>query len=319
MIKVHNLNKRYGSVQALKNLSFEVKKGEILGFLGPNGAGKTTTMKIITGFFPPTEGSVEICGLSLEKHQIECKRKIGYLPENVPLYHDMKMMDFFDFVARVKGVPRKVYKSQINQILEECSLSKMKTRVIGTLSKGFRQRVGLAQALIGDPEILILDEPTIGLDPKQIIEIRSLIKKMAGIKTVILCTHILPEVSMVCDRVVIINEGAIVAIDTPDNLNLQLKKKNEILLSVSGPVESVYKVLRPITHLVDVKLDKSYQGFNEYCITTDIDSDIRHEIADAIISSNESLRFLEMRTVTLSLEDIFLRLVTNEQGVEAHA
>jgi len=315
MITVRNLSKNYGSFQALKNVSFEVNKGEILGFLGPNGAGKTTTMKIITGYFPPSLGSVSIGGLSLEKNLIECKRKIGYLPENVPLYLDMRVMDFFSFVAQVKGVSRKGYKKQIDEIINDCNLGSITHKLIGSLSKGFRQRVGLAQALIGDPEVLILDEPTIGLDPKQIIEIRQLIKKMAGKKTVILCTHVLPEVSMVSDRVIIINEGQIVAIDTPDNLNTRLRSTNELLLIVDGAEDLVMQTVNDLSNVISVDVRSRSTEGTEYVIHTDIKSDIRHDLAKSIVNKRGKLRLLEMRAVSLSLEDIFLQLVTKERGV----
>jgi ABC-2 type transport system ATP-binding protein len=316
MIAVKNLTKKYGKIEALKDISFEVQKGEILGFLGPNGAGKTTTMKIITGFFPPSSGSVQIGCLSIEKHVLECKKKIGYLPENVPLYHDLRVNEFFQFVARIKGVSTKEYKRQIGAIISECSLEPVAHRIIGTLSKGYKQRVGLAQALIGDPEILILDEPTIGLDPKQIIEIRSLIKNMSGRRTVILCTHVLPEVSMVSDRVVIINEGHIVAIDTPQNLDKRLRKSHQIAITAIGEEAQVIAVLSRLAHVASVSVYKRNPDNCEYLVETDVESDIRHEIACALISERKNIKLLEIRSVALSLEDIFLKLVRTEEGVD---
>ncbi len=219
MIEVENLTKYYGDRPAIDNITFRVEKGEILGFLGPNGAGKTTTMRILAGFFPPTSGIARVAGYDVVNNSIDVRRRIGYMPETIPLYKDMRVKEYLEFVAEVKGVPRKRRKSKIEKAMKECGTTEVYHRLIGKLSKGFQQRVGLAQALLHDPEVLILDEPTIGLDPKQIIEIRQLIKSLAGERTIILSTHILPEVSMTCQRVIIINEGKIIAMDTPENLN----------------------------------------------------------------------------------------------------
>jgi ABC-2 type transport system ATP-binding protein len=303
----------------LNDISFEVNKGEILGFLGPNGAGKTTTMKIITGYFPPTSGSVTIGGMSIDKHAIECKRKIGYLPENVPLYHDMRVMDFFRFVAKIKGLSPKAFKNEISRIIEECSLQSVSNRIIATLSKGYKQRVGIAQALIGNPEILILDEPTIGLDPKQIIEIRTLIKQLAGKKTVILCTHVLPEVSMVSDRVIIINEGQIVAIDSPDNLDKRLRKSHQIAVTVRGDEKTVVDIISALHHVYYVKVHARHADCVEYVVESYVKSDIRHEIAVALVEQRTNVQLLEIKSIALSLEDIFLKLVTQEEGVQGNA
>ena len=215
MIKVENLTKSYGNFQALKGVSFTVKKGEILGFLGPNGAGKTTTMRILTCFFPATSGKASIAGYDVFEESLEVRKRIGYLPENVPLYPEMKVTDYLKFVAGVKGVSRKAINERVSVVMEECVLTHMSHKLVGQLSKGYRQRVGIAQALVNEPDVLILDEPTVGLDPKQIIEIRKLIKGLAGRRTVILSTHILPEVSMTCQRVIIINDGRVIASDTP--------------------------------------------------------------------------------------------------------
>lgn len=315
MIKVENLSKNYGSFAALKSISFEVRRGEILGFLGPNGAGKSTTMKILTGFFPPTDGSVEVAGLNLDKHLLEIKRKIGYLPENVPLYSDMSVTDFLKFSCRVKGVSCKNFSSEISRVVNECALVKVQNKLICALSKGYKQRVGLAQALVGDPDILILDEPTVGLDPKQIIEIRELIKRMAGSKTVILSTHILPEVSMISDRVIIINEGKIAAIDTPKNLHDRLQSSQDISLLIKGKESDIMALLNSVPNILNVKLKAEQGDCFEFVVSGEKDSDIRPVLAKTIVTSDKSVQLLEIKTVSLSLEDIFLHLVTKEEEV----
>ena len=221
MIKVEGLTKRYGDVTAIEDLSFQVEKGEIVGFLGPNGAGKTTTMRIITGFLPSTDGTVSVAGHDIFEKPMEVKKKIGYLPEHPPLYADMTVAGYLKFVSKIKGVPRSARADAIDRMVERCGLKDVRKKIIGKLSKGYRQRVGLAQAMIHDPEVLILDEPTIGLDPKQIIEIRELVKSLAGDQTIILSTHILPEVTMICQRCLVINQGRIVADDSLEALTAQ--------------------------------------------------------------------------------------------------
>ena len=221
MIKVEGLTKRYGDVTAIEDLSFQVQKGEIVGFLGPNGAGKTTTMRIITGFLPSTDGTVSVGGHDIFQKPMEVKKKMGYLPEHPPLYADMTVAGYLKFVSKIKGVPRAARGDAIDRVVERCGLKEARKKIIGKLSKGYRQRVGLAQAMIHDPEVLILDEPTIGLDPKQIIEIRELVKSLAGDQTIILSTHILPEVTMICQRCLVINQGRIVADDSLEALTAQ--------------------------------------------------------------------------------------------------
>lgn len=312
MIEVLKISKRYGKVEALKDISFEVKEGEILGFLGPNGAGKTTTMKILTGFFPPSSGKVYIGGVDFSKHTIDLKKRIGYLPENVPLYYDMSVKDFLSFAASLKKIKGKQRRLQIDSVISECSLESVEEKLIKTLSKGYKQRVGIAQALLGDPEIVILDEPTIGLDPKQIIEIRNLIKKMAGKKTVILSTHILPEVSMICDRVIIINQGKIIAIDTPDNLNEKLASKTQIRMIITGETDTVVNLLEKVDNVESVRVGKQLiEGF-EYFIESDRAHDIRSDLIKTIVRSRKKVEVLEAQSVGMSLEDIFLQLVTKE-------
>ena len=223
MIEVEHITKRYGRVTAVDDVSFKVEKGEILGFLGPNGAGKTTTMRILTGYMPPTDGKATVAGFDVFTHPVEAKRRTGYLPETPPLYPDMTVREYLDFVARIKGVPPAERKSRVDNVMQRTHVADMASRHCGKLSKGYRQRVGLAQAIIHNPEVLILDEPTAGLDPKQIIETRDLIRGLAGNHTIVLSTHILPEVSQTCQRVVIINKGRVVAVDTPENLTARLR------------------------------------------------------------------------------------------------
>jgi ABC-2 type transport system ATP-binding protein len=234
MIEVRNLTKRYGDLVAVENVSFVAKPGEILGFLGPNGAGKTTTMRIITGFLPATSGTVTVAGFDIFEQSYEVRKRIGYLPENPPLYSDMTVTAYLEFVARIKGVPRADVPGARDQVLESCGLTAVTGRVLGNLSKGFRQRVGLAQALIHNPSVLVLDEPTIGLDPRQIIEIRSLIRELASERTVILSTHILPEVSQLCQKVVIINEGRIAMEDRLEDLTRNMSLEEVFLRAISG-------------------------------------------------------------------------------------
>lgn len=309
MIKVDNVVKKYGNVEAIRGVSFEVKKGEILGFLGPNGAGKTTLMRILTGYFPPTEGVVTIDGKCIENETLTIQRSIGYLPENVPLYHEMRVCDFLRYVAEVKGVAKNERRTHIEKVMADCGLTAMAKRQIKKLSKGYKQRVGLAQALISDPQVLILDEPTTGLDPRQIIEIRELIKGMAGNKTVILSTHILPEVSVVCDRVIIINEGKIIAIDTPDNLEKRLTSGLDIVVHVRGEITRVTDAIESIQSVVHVSVDDCNDGTAKYIVSAVAESDVRNELSKIISTQFE---MLEMKTVRLSLEDIFVKLVTDE-------
>jgi ABC-2 type transport system ATP-binding protein len=237
MIEVEGLTKRYGDVTAIENVSFRVNKGEIVGFLGPNGAGKTTTMRILTGFLPATKGSVSVAGFDMFKDGMKAKKKIGYLPEHPPLYTDMSVNDYLEFVAKIKGVPRSSRPDAVARVVETCGLSDVQEVIIHKLSKGYKQRVGLAQAMVHDPEVLILDEPTIGLDPKQIIEIRQLIKSLAGNHTIILSTHILPEVSMICERVLIIDQGRIVADDLLEKLTATMSLESVFMKLTAEDVQ----------------------------------------------------------------------------------
>ncbi|HEV8661931.1 MAG TPA: ATP-binding cassette domain-containing protein [Candidatus Methylomirabilis sp.] len=311
MIEVEGLTRFYGPKAAIEEVSFEVAKGEVVGFLGPNGAGKTTTMRILACFMPPTSGTARVAGFDIGKDSLEVRRRIGYLPESVPLYGDMTVRQYLTFAAEAKGVSRSERATRVTGVTERCLLADVLDRLIRNLSKGYRQRVGLAQALVGNPEVLILDEPTLGLDPKQIIEIRSLIRDMRGERTVILSTHILPEVSMVCQRVIILNEGRIVAVDTPENLNLRLQKSSRILLEVEGPEEEVRRTLAGVKGVLAVAPQEARDGRRRFLVETEREQDLRKDLARAVTSKGWGLT--ELRPVDLTLEDIFIRLVTREQ------
>ncbi|HEY4719437.1 MAG TPA: ATP-binding cassette domain-containing protein [Candidatus Methylomirabilis sp.] len=310
MIEVEGLTKLYGSKAAIDNLTFRVEKGEVVGFLGPNGAGKTTTMRVLSCFMPPTAGTARVAGYDIRSQALEVRRRIGYLPEHVPLYTDLTVTQYLNFVADAKGVPRLTRRQRVGEAIERCLLQDARGRIIGKLSKGFRQRVGLAQALLGDAPVLILDEPTIGLDPKQIIEIRSLIRDMRGERTVILSTHILPEVSMVCQRVIIINEGRIVAVDTPENLTRRLQRSTQVLLQIEGPPEQITRRLGEVNGVLRVQTKDGAGALCRYLVETEKSQDLRQELARVICGSGWGL--LELRPVDMSLEDIFIRLVTEE-------
>lgn len=312
MIEVEQLTKRYGPVTAVDGISFEVERGEILGFLGPNAAGKTTTLRMLTCYIPPTEGTARISGYDIFFDSLEVRQRLGYLPESVPLYTDMRVSDYLDFVARVKGIDPHDLSGTIKQTIGRCGLNNVKTKIIATLSKGYRQRVGLAQALLGDPEILMLDEPTTGLDPRQITEIRELIKELGMGHTVILSTHILPEVSMICDRVIIINKGRLVAADSVQNLTKALTKSQMTQINVKGEPQSIITALKKVPGVLAV--DKKHEldladGGNVYVVHSNIDAEVREDIARAVVQGGFGMH--EMRPYSLSLEDIFLML-TNE-------
>jgi ABC-2 type transport system ATP-binding protein len=308
LIKIENVTKMYGQTVAVKNVSFEVNKGEILGFLGPNGAGKTTTMRVITGYFPPTDGDAIVAGHSVLTEPLEVKRRIGYVPENPSMYEEMKVVDYLKFIGSIKGVPRAHIGESVDRVIKRCALQSVTGKRIGQLSKGFQQRVALGQALVNDPPVLILDEPTSGLDPKQIHEIRELIKSMAGNRTIILSTHILPEVSMTCSKVVIINEGEIIAVDSTDNIGSRFAQHNQIEIVVQGQPEKIVEKLTEMEGIM--RIDNTS---NRYTLDVEKDSDLRAQVAKKIVESGFDL--LEMRTKAMSLEDVFLRLVTEEEGV----
>lgn len=308
MIEAVQLTKVYDNTPAVTDVSFTVEKGEVLGFLGPNGAGKTTTMRVLTGYLPPTSGTAKVAGFDILKESLEVRKRIGYMPENPPLYNEMTVNSFLRFIARIKRVPKSKEKDRLDYVLERCSLQDVSGRLIGHLSRGYRQRVGLAQALIHDPEVLILDEPTIGLDPTQIIEIRQLIKGLAGAHTVILSSHILPEVEQTCGRVVIINKGKIVAIDTPEKLSLSLRGSNVYTVTVSRPSEELASKLQTVKGVLDVR----FESDGSYTIESDRDQDLCEEIAELVVHEKAGLR--ELRPVPFTLEDVFVQLTTKEQG-----
>jgi len=316
MIRVSGLTKYFGAFKALDNVTFTVNKGEILGFLGPNGAGKTTAMRLITGFYPVTEGKITVGDIDVAENPLATKMKIGYLPEGNPLYQEMYVKQFLEFVANIKDVHKKNKKDDICRCIKNCGLEGNENSVIKHLSKGFKQRVGLAQALIGDPEVLVLDEPTLGLDPAQVIEIRNLIKAMSGKKTIILSTHILPEVSLVCSRVVVIYQGKIVAEGTPEDLSPEKVDKKYINVKVQGDKESIVKKISNLVGVEKVTIeseDKASNSLNLQLIT-DKSEDILNRVAKEIISNGWTLLTISPQSV--SLEDVFVKLITTEKGVE---
>lgn len=314
LIQVENLTKKYGDHIAVDNASFTVEKGEILGFLGPNGAGKSTVMNIITGYISATEGSVKVAGYDILDEPEEVKRRIGYLPEFPPLYGDMTVIEYLDFVGDIKSLEKKDKKENIQRVMDLVRIDNVKGRLIKNLSKGYRQRVGLAQAILGAPDVLILDEPTVGLDPKQIIEMRNLIKELGKEHTVILSSHILPEVSAVCDRVIIINKGRIVASDTPTNLSRRIGDSSRLILRVAGPEKQVVKILGGIT---GVKYADSHGSREpdtvDVVVEADKDVDIRKPVFNRL--SEAGYPILMMKSMDLTLEDIFLHVTTEEGEV----
>ena len=309
MIEVQHVTKRYGRVTAVDDVSFRVERGEILGFLGPNGAGKTTTMRILTGYMPATEGRATVAGFDIFTHPIEAKRRTGYLPETPPLYPDMTVREYLDFVAKIKGVPASERRQRVATVMDRTHVTDMAERHCSKISKGYRQRVGLAQALIHNPDVLILDEPTAGLDPKQIIETRQLIRSLAGDHTIVLSTHILPEVAQTCQRVVIINRGRVVAIDTPDNLTARLTGAETMYVQIdagSGEPGPALAQIPGVTRVTSAEGD----GRGGFEVESNRGTDVRREIAREVVTRGWGL--LELRPMRMSLEEIFLQVTTDE-------
>jgi ABC-2 type transport system ATP-binding protein len=310
VIEVQHLTKRYGPFTAVDDVSFRVERGEILGFLGPNGAGKTTTMRILTGYMPATDGKAIVAGFDVFEQPIEAKRRTGYLPETPPLYPDMTVAEYLSFVARIKGVAPAERAHRIRTVMDRTRIADMANRLCAKLSKGYKQRVGLAQALIHNPDVLILDEPTAGLDPKQIIETRQLIKELAGDHTIILSTHILPEVSQTCQRVVIINKGRVVAVDTPDNLTARLRGSETMYVQVDANGTDAAPALGRIAGVLRVTEADRRGAIVGYEVESEKGRDIRRDLASAVVTSGWGL--LELRPMRMSLEEIFLSLTTED-------
>ncbi len=321
MIDVEGLTKAFGANRAVDNLTFRVAKGEILGFLGPNGAGKTTTMRILTGFLPATSGTARVAGFDVQENSLDARRHIGYLPETPPVYTNMTVRAYLDFVARIKAVPSAERGKRVDAAIGMTNLGEKRDELIKRLSKGYRQRVGLAQALVHNPDVIILDEPTVGLDPKQIIEVRHLIKGLAGSHTIILSTHILPEVSMTCDRVVIINKGKIAAVDTPQNLTGQLRGAERVLLQVraaAGGGAALKQLLDAVDGVKNVAVDAlDSNGRFRAQVESASGRDLRSKLAARVVAAGHDLE--ELRSVSLSLEDIFLQLTTEEPSTAGGA
>lgn len=312
MIEIQNLTKHYGAIKAVNNINFTVEKGEILGFLGPNGAGKTTTMNMITGYLPSTDGTVLVSGHNIAEEPAKVKKLIGYLPEIPPVYIDMTVKEYLNFVSDLKKVAKSERTSQISDIMEKIKITDVQNRLIGNLSKGYRQRVGLAQALVGKPEVLILDEPTVGLDPNQIIEIRKLIKDLGKEHTIIFSSHILQEVSAVCERVVIINKGEIVAIDTPDNLSDNLNNVTRFSIKIEGPQEDVMKALGEVKGILNIECEsESQENVFKYTIDSEKDIDVRRPLFFKMAELKHPI--LELQSIGMNLEDIFRKLTTSEE------
>ncbi|MGA2154941.1 MAG: ATP-binding cassette domain-containing protein [Bryobacteraceae bacterium] len=322
MIKVEGLTKRYARTVAVDNISFEVEKGQIVGFLGPNGAGKTTTMRVLTCFLPPTEGTANVAGFDVQEHPIEVKRRIGYLPESPPLYPEMDVTGYLEFTGKLKGIPSADIKKRVDEVLGKCAIGDVRDKLIGKLSKGYRQRVGLAQAIIHNPDVLILDEPTSGLDPKQIIEIRELLKSLAGNHTIILSTHILSEVEHSCQRVIIISQGKLVAIDSVANLTNRLRGSESVALEVEAAGGSpnpsdVQLRLEQVAGVRSVVMKDSKDGRLTFEVESLQGRQIRADLARSVVNAGWNLS--ELRPVGLSLEEVFLQLTAAETKGDAPA
>jgi len=306
MLEVRDLNKYFGAFQAVKNLNFQVKRGEVFGFLGPNGAGKTTTMRIVTCFMPATTGTIKVAGLDNLDHDLEVRKKIGYLPENAPLYNDMLVDEYLKFVGHIRGITGSKLQSRMDEMFAICGLTKMTKRYIGKLSKGYRQRVGLAQAIMHDPDLLILDEPMSGLDPNQIIEIRQLIKQIGQEKTVIYCSHILSEVSATCSRILIINDGSMVATGTPDELLSQSKTGTRYIARIKGDKDTIHDKLNAIQNVSSSSVEGSEGEWHKFALITEHNTQIGEQVFKTVVDNGWTLS--ELKQETASLEDVFTQL-----------
>ena len=314
MIEVKNVTKKYGTTVAVDNISFEVKKGEVVGFLGPNGAGKSTTMNMITGFIEPTNGQIIINGNDISRKPKKAKKDIGYMPENVPLYYELTAREFIKYMAELKMVKRDIRKQEVERVIKEVGLEEVQNKLIKNLSRGYKQRVSLAGALIGNPDVIILDEPTVGLDPKQITEIRSLIKKLGRKHTVIISSHILSEISQICERVIIINKGKIIAIDTPENLEKATKEKNKISITVEDPKDNMKTLKDKIKEIESVEFIKdNNDGTKQYMITSSSKIDLRKKLFEVL--PKEEIVIFELKKAETTLEDAFIKLIdTAKEG-----
>lgn len=315
MIEVKNVTKKYGKFTAVDNISFTVKDGEVVGFLGPNGAGKSTTMNMITGFIEPTDGTIEVNGYDIMKKTKKAKKQIGYMPENVPLYMDLTVKEFVSYMAELKLVERKARKEEVSSAIKETGLEEVQNKLIKNLSRGYKQRVSMAGALVGNPDVLILDEPTVGLDPKQIIEIRNLIKNLGKKHTVILSSHILSEISQICERVIIINKGKIVAIDTPANLEEKTKEENILYVTVEDKEEKMPNIKEKIEDIKELEMVKDNEdGTKQYKIVSDAKKDVRKSLFEVL--PKEGITIFELKKAESTLEDAFIKLVDKEANKE---
>jgi len=310
MIEAANLTKYYGNHLAIENVSFKVEKGEVVGFLGPNGAGKTTTMRILTGFIPSSSGSARVAGYDVQTQSLEARRRIGYLPESVPLYRDMTVRSYLRFLAKIRGVPPTRREARIKEVMALCRIEGYADTHIGKLSKGYRQLVGVSQAILHEPEVLILDEPTIGIDPRQVVQIRQITKELGREHTVILSTHILPEVNMVCEKVIIMSRGKVVAVDRPQDISARLKGTQRYEIEARGPAKKLLARLRQVEGVRDVTAEGSGEQ-RRYTVECEPDRDVRDVLAAAVIESGLSL--LGLKAHELDLEDIFLKLTAKER------
>ncbi len=311
MIQVENITKKYGSFTAVNDISFEIEEGEIVGFLGPNGAGKSTTMNMITGFIEPTSGKIIVDGYNISKKPKKAKRQIGYMPEGVPLYTDLTVKEFVTYMAELKGVPKKERKEKVEKALEDTGLIDVKNKLTRNLSRGYKQRVSMAGALVSNPKVIILDEPTVGLDPKQVTEIRALIKNLGKEHTVILSSHILSEVSQICNRVIIINKGKIIAIDTPENLEKKVVRDNTVYVTVEDPENKMDSVKDKLENVQEIKLiEENEDKTKKYKITADDGVDLRKNIFDTF--AKEEITIFEMKKSDVTLEDAFMQLINSQ-------